>query len=90
MLKYAYQKPWEVFELGYNKAQAVYYASIFSENMDVMVLVLVSVPFSLSFPLLFLGQSLTNMMGRADIFHKLNARSKDGADVHSHVHSHMY
>ena len=58
--------------------------------MDVMVLVLVSVPFSLSFPLLFLGQSLTNMMGRADIFHKLNARSKDGADVHSHVHSHMY
>ena len=29
-------------------------------------------------------------MGRADSFHKLNARSKDGADLYSHVHSHMY
>ena len=50
--------PWEVFELGYNKVQAVFYANIFNENVDVMVLVLVSVPFSLSFLLLFLGQSV--------------------------------
>lgn len=58
MLEHANQKPWEVFELGYNKAQAVFYANIFNENVDVMVLVLVSVPFSLSFLLLFLGQSV--------------------------------
>ena len=60
MLEHAYQKPWKVFELGYKKAQAVFYANIFNENVDVMVLVLVSVPFSLSFLLLFLGQSVIN------------------------------
>ena len=29
-------------------------------------------------------------MGSTDSFHKLNARSKDGADLYSHVHSYMY